>query len=366
MAYIVVCLASQLHEKVQEQVGRLFRNDAVLLELPDVFLHLVDEPLAVARGDQHLDARHGLCLLEGLGHLGHRLLNILLLSQQLLARLVFGVRVQTFPDLGHAPLHVAQAEEGGGRDGEVRRDVTGLHLDDVLQVAHALLDLALLEAAVGPQFSQARRAVGRHDGLARVYDALVPLVRRRRLLSQAGGTLGLEQLVELGGPGRLFGQGILLLSALPVGALRLDLAQLQMGALEAGPQLQHLVEVVGGLRGAAERQVGGGALEIGQVVGRVARHGGIVVNEGVARLALGEVRVRRRQQRRDRGVGRDVGGGQGVDEPRRREQAGGHNGQRRQRDQHGGLPREQTDQLGQRMGGESTADVPAYAVEYGM
>lgn len=132
-----------------------------------------------------------------------------------------------------------------------------------MQVPHTLLDLALGETAPRPQLTQRHGAVRDHDGHTRLVDTLVPVAPLLGLLGQLGGALGLEKLVKLGGALSAAGQLVLLSGAIPVGRPGLEAAQLVVGGLEAGPQCQTLLEIIGGLSGAAQREVGGGAFEVG-------------------------------------------------------------------------------------------------------
>lgn len=86
-----------------------------------------------------------------------------------------------------------------------------------------------------------------------------------------------------------------------------------MCALEAGPQFEALLEVIGGLGSTTEGEVGGGALEVGQIVVRVAGNGCIVINESVGGIALGEILLGIVEESEDGRIGGDVLEGEGGD-----------------------------------------------------
>lgn len=309
--HLVVTLTSQLDQLRNEHAWRGCGNDALLPEFSHLFLDLLDETRVVRRGDQKLGPGHGLVLPESLLNLGDSLVDCLLVFEQLLADLGVWVGVQTFPYLCHALLEIGQGEVGDGRDGDVGGCVARLQVDDVVQVAHALLDLSLGEAAGRAHLPERDCTIRDHDGDAGLVDTLVPVATCVGFLGQPGCALSLEQLVHLGRALALLGMCVLLLRPIPVSRLCLDLGQLHVGPLETGPELEALLEVVGGLGGAADGELGGRALEVGQVVVGVSGHGGVVVYEGVARLPPGEVLLGGAEKGGDGSVGGYVLGRQG-------------------------------------------------------
>jgi len=62
--------------------------------------------------------------------------------------------VQTLSDLGEPVIEIPQAVKGCCGDKEVRVCVAGAQMQDMLQVAHALFDLASLEATAGAELTQ--------------------------------------------------------------------------------------------------------------------------------------------------------------------------------------------------------------------
>ena len=73
----------------------------------------------------------------------------------------------------------------------------------------------------------------------------------------------------------------------PVAIAGLNLAELDVSTLKAWPEIEDLVEVGGCLGHATEGEKGGSALEVSEVVVRVARNSGIVVSQGFVRFATG-------------------------------------------------------------------------------
>ena len=130
------------------------------------------------------------------------------------------------------------------------RRVAGLHLQNVLQVGDAHLCVAALKVTPRSELAQEGCAVGDDDGRPRLRGALVPVSLLRRVLGQNGCPLGLLQGCKLIVPPRV---DVLLLGGGPVAGAGLDAPELGVGALKAGLDGQDLVEVVGGLGGAAER-----------------------------------------------------------------------------------------------------------------
>lgn len=139
-------------------------------------------------------------------------------------------------------------------------------------------------------------------------DAIVPEVVVLGVDGEVCCALGNDQLLQLDGG---FGQLVLLFGTVPVGGAGLELAELQVCPFKARTQLEAALEVIGGLCGAAQREIGGGALEVGQIVAGIAGHGGIVVGEGISSGALGEVSLCLVEEGVDGSVSRDIGDGEG-------------------------------------------------------
>lgn len=245
--------------------------------------------------------------------------------------------MKTLSDLCHALRQVAQRIRGDGRDLDVRRRVAGPQVQNMVQIAHTLLDLGLGETTFGSQLSQRHGSVRNHDGHAGMVDAVVPVGGSGSLFGQLGGALGLEQLVHFGVALALVGQFVLLLGAIPISRPCLQLAQLAVCALKARAQFQALFEVIGGLGGTTEGEIGRGALEVGQVIVWVAGNGSIVVDEGIGGVALGQVLLGIVEESEDGRIGGDVLKGEGGDGRQRRRQAeeAGSKCQGRQSDIHG-------------------------------
>jgi hypothetical protein len=116
-------------------------------------LNLLDQALVITRWHELPHCRHVLVLFKRLGHLLHDLLHQLLGPQQPLALLGFGIGMQALPDRRHTLLQFAQRIKLNGRDLDVRRCVTGLHLQNVLKIANASLHRAALERALRTQLA---------------------------------------------------------------------------------------------------------------------------------------------------------------------------------------------------------------------
>lgn len=306
-------MAGKLYYPCEEGVGGLGWYYAVFPQSLDLLLDVVDQTRVLLVLYQHLSARHGLLFAKRLIDLLQDLVDSLLLLQQLLAHLILRIRVQTLANVRQAVLGIAEGVKGDGRHLDPRRDVAWPQVGDVVEVADALLYLALVEPARRAQLPQRQVPVGHQDGHAGVLHAVVPVLLLCGRLGQLGGAHGLEQLVHLARlAGRLARSLVVLECAVPVRGALLDLGELQVSALEAGPELEDLVVALGGVGQASGAQVGGGALKVRHVVLGVAGDGGVVVDQGVVGLAAREVRLRCGEELRDGQItGNLVGGYRG-------------------------------------------------------
>lgn len=145
--YLVITLTRQLGQRRHQPARGRLRNEFILLKRIELVCNLLNESSILVIRYQELCARHGLVLAESLLHLGHALRDRLLVLQQPLAHLRVRIRVQTLAHSRHALLQVAQRVECDRRDLHVGRDVAGAQVENVVQVAHALLDLTLGKSA---------------------------------------------------------------------------------------------------------------------------------------------------------------------------------------------------------------------------
>lgn len=132
--------------------------------------------------------------------------------------------MKTFADLSHALLRISQGKEGDGGNLDMRIGVARAQIENVVQVAHALLHLTFLKSAAAPQLAQGDGTVRDHDGHAGLVDTLVPVALLRCVLGQLHSAVCLQQFTHFGRALIQFGKSVLLLCTVPVRLASLELA----------------------------------------------------------------------------------------------------------------------------------------------